>query len=74
VKVVVQEGEGGIMHISEEELVESDEEVYVIQGDDVKKELKEIMEKVEDSESDQVKVIVIKKGEKPEKEKNNNED
>jgi hypothetical protein len=74
VKVVVQEGEGGMMHISEEELVESDEEVYVIQGDDVKKELKEIMEKVEDSESDQVKVIVIKKGEKPEKEKNNNED
>ena len=69
-KVVVREGEGGMMHISEEELVESDEEVYVIKGDDVKKELMEIMEKVEDSDSDQVKVIVIKKGEKPEKEEN----
>lgn len=73
-KVVVREGEGGMMHISEEELVESDEEVYVIKGDDVKKELKEIMEKVEDSDSDQVKVIVIKKGDKPEKEKDNNKE
>jgi hypothetical protein len=74
VKVVVKEDEDGTMHISEEELVESDEEVYVIKGDDVKKELKEVMKQVEDSDSDEVKVIVIKKGKKPEKkEKKNSE-
>jgi hypothetical protein len=74
VKVVVKEDEDGSMQISEEEMIDREEEVYVIQGDDVKKELKEIMEEVEDSDSDQVKVIVIKKGDKPDKkEKKNSE-
>ena len=63
-----------LVWISEEDLEGEPVKVMkykVKKGDDVKKELKEIMEKVEESDSDQVKVIVIKKGEKPEKEKIN---
>jgi len=72
VKVVVKEDENGLMQISEEEMIDSDEEVYVIKGDDVEKELKEIMKQVEDADTEQVKVIVIKKGEKPEKKEKKN--
>ncbi len=71
VKVVVKEDKDGMMHITEEELVGSNEEVYVIEGDDVEKQLKEILKKVETSDDENTKVIVIRKGEgskeKPEK-------
>jgi hypothetical protein len=60
VKVIVKEDEDGSMHISEE-VIHSDEEVYVIKGDDVEKQLKEIMKKLEESDGDNVKIIVIEK-------------
>jgi hypothetical protein len=60
VKVVVKEDGDGTMHISEE-VIDSDEEIYMIKGDDVEKQLKEIMKKVEESDSDNIKIIVIEK-------------
>lgn len=65
VKVIVTEDEDGVTHVSKEEMVDSEEEVYVISGDESEKELKEIMEKVKsDEEGENVKVIVIKKKDK----------
>jgi hypothetical protein len=68
VKVIVTDDEHGTMHISEEELIENNEEVYIISGDTDEELKAEILKKIEESEGDDVKVIVIKKGEKPEKE------
>jgi len=61
VKVVVMKDEHGSMHISEEEMIHSDEEIYMIKGDNVEKQLKEIMKKVEEGDGDNVKIIVIEK-------------
>jgi hypothetical protein len=68
VKVIVEESEGGSMHISEEKMIENDDEVYVIKGDNAEKELKEVIENMESSDDDNVKVIIIKKDKKSEKE------
>ena len=68
VKVIVEESDGELKHISEEKIIESDDEVYVIKGDNAEKELKEVIENMESSDSDNVKVIIIKKDKKSEKE------
>jgi hypothetical protein len=65
IKVIVTEDEDGVTHVSKEEIVDAEEEVYVISGDESEKELKETMEKVKSSEEgENVKVIVIKKKDK----------
>ena len=66
IKVVVTEDEEGNTHVTKEALTESEEEVYVISGEESEKELTKIMEKVkeEHEDGDEVKVIVIKKKEK----------
>ena len=58
VKVVVSGDEKGNWHVTEKELEHMDEDVYIIkEGDDVKVELKEILE---DHDGENVKVIVVK--------------
>jgi hypothetical protein len=66
VKVIVTEDENGDTKVSKEEEIDSEEEVYVISGDELDKELKEIMEKVKSDkeEGENVQVIVIKKKDK----------
>lgn len=65
VKVIISEDEDGVTHISNEEIIEREEEVYVISGDETEKELKEIMEKMKnEDEGEDVKVIVIRKKDK----------
>ena len=58
VKVIVSGDEHGTWHVDGKELEHIDEDVYVISGDDVKVELKEILEEHGDGED--VKVIVVK--------------
>lgn len=63
IKVMVSGDEDGTWHMDGEGLEHVDEDVYVISGDDVKLELKEILEEHGDGEN--VKVIVVKtKGDK----------
>jgi hypothetical protein len=60
VKVMVSDDEHGTWHVEGDELKHIDEDVYVISGDDdVKVELKEILEEHGDGEN--VKVVVVKK-------------
>ncbi|MEN8227444.1 MAG: hypothetical protein ABFS38_04760 [Bacteroidota bacterium] len=58
VEVMVSGDEDGTWHVDSKELKDVEEDVYVISGDDVEGELKEILE---DSEGENVKVIVVKK-------------
>ena len=60
VKVVVSGDEHGTWHVDEEGLVEVEEEVYVISGDDAEAELEKILEE-HGGDDETVKVIVIKK-------------
>lgn len=64
VKVMVVDGEGGNWHAKEgveEDHVEIEENVYVIKGDDdLKVEMKKIMEEHDGAEGSNVKVIIIK--------------
>ncbi|MCK5134723.1 MAG: hypothetical protein KAR19_02965 [Bacteroidales bacterium] len=60
VKVVVSGDEHGTWHMEEEGLVEVEEEVYVITGDDAEVELEKILEE-HGGDEENVKIIVIKK-------------
>jgi hypothetical protein len=70
VKVIITDEESGDMQVTEEKWIDKDQKVYVISGDDSEKELKEIMDKVKEEDGgEDVKVIVIKKGDQPEQNK-----
>ncbi len=70
-EVLVDDGEGDVpvkvekrvkVIVTDEEKINSDQEVYVISGEDAEKELKEILEKVKEEDGKkEMKVIVIKK-------------
>jgi len=57
VKVMISGDEDGTWHVDSKELKDVDEDVYIISGDDVEVELKEILE---DLDGETVKVIVVK--------------
>jgi hypothetical protein len=62
VKVIVTEDENGEKHVTKEELIGGEKEVYVISGDESAEELKEMLEKAgSEDEGDNVEVIIIKK-------------
>lgn len=67
IRVVVSGDEEGSWTVDSDELEEVEEveeDVYVIQGDDVQGELKEILKEYDGKEGSKVKVIVIKKSNK----------